>query len=233
MAGENIQNGQAVAPEPTPGQEGAAAAAAAQAAARPDGLPDEFWKNDTVDFPGLIGEMKTLREFKGGVESLAAQVPDSVEGYEIALPDDVELPEGVEVKFDPEDPLWVAARNAAKANNLSKEGFKDMLGILAVREAQAVASAKSYHAEQMKALGEKADARIGAIKTFLSGALPEAQAKAIGETLDSADAVKGFETIMQRLTGTSVASAGAQNGRKPAYDESKSPEQNLAAQLAG
>src|SRR5882672_7210747 len=77
-----------------------------------------------------FGEMqfteKELREFlteRGARELRQATLPASPEAYEAKLPENFEMPAGVEFKPDPSDPLLADARRFAHAKGMSQADF--------------------------------------------------------------------------------------------------------------
>lgn len=195
------------------GTEAAAAAGEATSApVRPEGLPDEFWDDATGVKTGDV--WSALRDLKAAQAEREADLPAEGESYDLALPADLTLPDGIVVEIDKEDPLWADFQKIGREAGVPKAKFQEFVGAFAKYQI-AVEQAKidGYVAEMTK-LGSNAPARRDAAASYLKANLPSAQFEALAGALISADGIAAIETITKLKSGpvaaTGVgASAGA------------------------
>jgi hypothetical protein len=104
---------------------------------------------------------------------------------------EVKLPETVKGEFDTENPLFLKFTDWAKGAQLSQEGYNQVLGMLAEYEA---ANAVDM-GEVKKAIGEKADERIGAVAQWAKANLPADTFNDLRNSMTGANADKVFKVI--------------------------------------
>lgn len=85
------------------------------------------------------------------------------EEYELSLPEDMELPEGVDVALDKDDPLMVEAVKWGKAHNLSQDGFTQLVGMYVRQQVNDYSATQVSMAKEKESLGADADARINSL----------------------------------------------------------------------
>lgn len=190
----------------------AAAGSEASAPVRPEGLPDEFWDDATGVKAGDV--WSALRDLRAEQEARAADLPAEGESYDLALPADIQLPEGVEVVIDKEDPLWADFQKIAREAGVPKGKFTEFVGAFAKYQAAAQAADVETYTAEMAKLGENATVRRDAAAAWLKANLSTAQFEALGGSLISAAGIAAIETITKLKSGpvaaTGVgASAGA------------------------
>lgn len=181
--------------------------------ARPDWLPESAWNAEGKTYnPDALktdyAELATLREGKTAAETRAASLPKTPADYKIELPDGFKVPDGKKFQPDDKDPMVAVARDIAKEYGLDQTQFRGMVGkyaqmVLDGEAAQAKAD-KDFLDNETKALGEKADARRTAIKTWMGGNLTQEQAAALEPLVDLKVGVEAFESIMAAITGTTT-----------------------------
>lgn len=188
------------APEPAP--------PAASVAVRPDGLDDKFWD----DASGLkVGDLVShLRDLETKAAERTAGVPGEGEAYDLSLPDGFEKPDGIEIEFKADDPLWAKFQEIGKSGGVDKTTFGQFVGAFAEYQiAQHQADIDTFVAEKT-ALGANADTRIKAAETYLKANLTTKQAEALGGALISKDGVEALEALIRLKSGPrAVENAGA------------------------
>ena len=133
------------------------------------------------------------------------------EAYEISLSD--ELTE-LGVTMDKDDPMVEAAMKFANESNMSQDGFNGMLNLYAMQLAAEQKADIEYKAEQMKALGPQADARIKNIQQWASSKLDPEMVASLENMATSVESVKAIERLisMTRSAPINVDDATATTG---------------------
>jgi hypothetical protein len=149
-------------------------------------------------------DLKGLMERRGLEESRKATLPKDAASYNLDLPADFRLPDGVAWQWNLNDPVLTPLIGQAKewafANGVNQEGFSKMMSLYAatqLHEGQMIARARVAEVDK---LGATAPARVDAVSMFLRGNLGDAHAKAITSGLHTAKQIEAFETLMQRFT---------------------------------
>jgi len=201
---------------------------------RPDNLPDDFWNEETgVDVEGLLGQRNELAAFKAERDSHAAQVPENADGYELKLPDSFEQPDPDNpVEINADDPRLPVAREFAHENDLSQAQFEQLLELDHKFQAAEAEKLNERLAEEKKALGSKADARIDAVETWLAATVGTEHAGALLGTLFTQKQVEAFEKIMAVAKGGTPKPSGGDRDLKTdeisdEEYEAMSPDQRL------
>ena len=176
-------------------------------ASRPDGLPEAFWDTDagSVRLDDFVKSYNELSAVKRANDERAAAVPDAPDKYELGLPDDFQLPDGIQFEFQTDTELAGDFRALAHELKLTPQESQKLVALYArelLRQDQAAAAHRE--AERQK-LGERASARIEAVETMLKGHLSATQFEALGSLLTSADAIAGIEVLFQKLGGPKLA----------------------------
>lgn len=187
---------------------------------KPEYVPEKFWDTEKgevnvenlaksyVEIDKLRGSMKekALEEAKKELEELKAQsVPEK---YEIKLP---EVPEGVNINIEEDDPLLKSVTEIARKYGLPQEGFDELLS--AKIEAD-LASTPSYEQEMAK-LGTNAEARINRVSNWIDANLDKQSAEAIKGVAVTSDIVIALEKIVAANTGAAFLidnSTGVEEG---------------------
>lgn len=190
------------------------------ASAAPEGLPENFWDGEkgAVKTDDLIASYKDLSKFKTDTEAKFASRPESADKYEVRVPEGVELPEGVEWKFDEKSPLLAQAKELVFNAGGDQKMFDGLLAQYinenVARTSADLTKSEEVYQNEMKALGEKSKERTEAIGKFLDGNLPEDEAKALKNSLSSAKAVQALEKLIEKSNGEILkgSSQGAPSG---------------------
>jgi len=199
---------------------GAAPAGGADApAARPDWAPETFWKDGRLDTEGLgkaYGELRTAFSSKeekireGVIAKLREGVPEKPDAYKLEIKKEW-LPQGFEVKpMQDNNPLVQQARALVHEMGGKQEHFDKLTQMFVQWQATTWPDMKAEGAK----LGEGGEQRIKAVDQWLSATLgnDDAAYRAMVNGLLTADAVRGLETVMKKLGGGSVPSAGGGTG---------------------
>lgn len=187
-------------------EEQRAASQSANEATRPDWLPEAFWDSEGKAIKGadLKAQFDELTAFKAGEESRRAAAPEKPDGYQLKLPEGLDLGEGVTFQPDETDPLFAFGREVAHSMGLDQAGFETLLvGPFAkMQAAQAKANAEIIKAN-LEALGPKGGERQKAIETWLGAKLGPDAAALIGATqlLNTKPGVELFERIHRLASG--------------------------------
>jgi len=146
---------------------------------------------------------------KALIDGRLAQRPSEAKQYQPTLPKDFKLPEGYEVpKWEKDDPVLQAAQEFAHEANLTQDEFSKMVAVQTKADLLRETRSKEYQTTEIAKLGEKATARIDAIKSYMKASFGEKLANAIidGTAFHSAEILGpdgGWEAVMKRATGGS------------------------------
>jgi hypothetical protein len=172
-------------------------------------------------------------------KSRAATLPKDANEYELKLPDNFVAPQGVEFKLNPADPAVGQARAFALKHGLNQDGFSELVGIYGGMRVQEAAAFNRANQAEIEKLGATGTQRVTAIQNFLRGAIGDDLAKPFMQTLCTEAQVRGWEKLMQRVTGQG-ATGYSHAGRDPPKSRDDIPgyatvsfEQRRAAQERG
>jgi hypothetical protein len=200
----------APAPSPAPSPEPSPAPAATT---RPEGLPESYFDPQTgikPEFGQHYAEIATAHKtFTEQQAALAARKPEDIK-FELKLPDTVKLPEGLELKINPDDPRIPILRDLALKNGWSQDQVNDLVALDAQQViASHAAEATRLSAEKQK-LGANADDRIKAAASWVKG-LQGVSAEELAEvqilTATSAG-VSLLEKLMSKASGAVPGAGG-------------------------
>ncbi|WP_433942375.1 hypothetical protein [Brevundimonas diminuta] len=180
---------------------------------RPEGIPDEFWDDAT----GLkVGDLAAAyRDLVAKDAERTADVPGEADAYDLALPDGLDLPQGIEIEIKADDPLWAEFQAIGKEQGVTKAGFQKFVGAFAKYQAASRQADINDYVAQKTALGANADARIKAAADWMGANLTKSEADALGGALISAEGVKALERIITLKSGPRAAEgAGATGGNR-------------------
>lgn len=173
---------------------------------RPDGFPEEFWDADK-NTPNLDNMFKSYQTEKKRADGLRAKL--SKGEFEGKAPEDykeysVELSDELRPLVPEDDPIYDAARQAAKQAGLPKEAFNKFMGPVIAKLAEIKAGTeKEPTPEELSAarqleidkLGPTGNRIVSAVGSFIStleasGSLSKEEAIAARNMANSADNVR-------------------------------------------
>ena len=185
------------------------APAAPAAPVRPEGLPDAYWDDAAGVKPEAFARLIALET---EAAARAEGVPETVDGYTFALPEDmkdVKDPDGNPVAIDKNDPLAKAAAAWAKEQGISDKALSGLLAGYVKTEIEAAAADKAALQAEVAKLGPTAKERIGAYSAAVKQhAGPKAQA--LLDSINSADAAEAVEALITSLRGPAIGGAPPQ-----------------------
>lgn len=205
----------------------------------PESFKGEDGQWDTEGFRASYDELlaeKTQRDER------IADLPEKPEDYAFALPEDFQLPEGFDaeafktkdadgndVEFDPasmidsEDPDIPLAQalfhKIDRGEITGSEAMSQLASIMFGREIRGMQALQAQAAEQRKALGPNADARISTVERALKANLKPELAKAVLDGVTSADALRGLESIIHKSATSTPPAPGGKNLADMSIDE--------------
>lgn len=167
--------------------------------------PKDFVGEDgNFDFEGFFAKYDETVAAKAIADEARAEVPESPDGYEFAVPEDIDfgelnLPEGFKVEFDMENPVYKGLfEDAGKVMHelgLPKSATGKFTGLIAKMEAAKYSQAFTAHEKEFNELGD-ADTRIKNLERMIDGKLPEKEAEALKTTLMTADGIRAMEKLL-------------------------------------
>lgn len=155
-----------------------------------EGDPPEWFKADK--YKSVADQAKAYTE----AEKRLGAFKGAPEEYELKLPDDFGLPEGVDVALDKEDPLLQQFMPWAKENNLSQDAFQDIVGMYVNQQAEDYQAAQQSVIEQKEQLGDNADKRLNDLAKWGKTNLDPEMYQKFADSLTTAAAVEAFEFIV-------------------------------------
>ena len=188
-----------------------------------DWVPESYRSDDGPKWDEFKSHYNDLAAEKAIREEAMAGIPESADGYELAIPDDLdydemELPEGYSVDIDPENetlkPIFGDLRGFMHEHKLPPEAGKALMGMLARYEATTYSEGFSRAKEDFAKLGPSASQRVERIERRLDTSLPADLATALKAATGTADGVRALEKILstKEATAPSTAQTGAAAG---------------------
>ena len=165
----------------------------------PEGLPENYWdaEKGSINVDALNTDLSQLKTIQQQYEDRLAQLPENPEGYELRLPEDFQVPEGLGEFRIPEDSVLAkGAREWALKNQVGPAELQQLVGIFAQDQIAQHEAFKTQQAEDIKSLGDRAQERINTVETFLKSKLDATEFEAIAPVVSSAAAVKAMEKLI-------------------------------------
>lgn len=197
------------------GGDAAPAAAAADPAARPEWMPETFWRNGAGDYEGLAKAYNEIRSAYSGKEDairakvtaeMRTGVPENPDGYKLEV-DPSWLPPGYDAKLvSPDDPLLAAAKPILHKLGAKQEDFQALTKAFVGWQLSSIPNVE----KEKQALGENAEARLSAVDAFLAKNLAEPEYHALADAVMTAPGVAAIEKLMLMLDKPQPGSAGPQ-----------------------
>lgn len=149
----------------------------------------------------------------------AKGVPETVEGYEIKLADDLRLPDGSPIQIDKDNPLLKEFLQDAHSAGKTQEQVSRELSFFAKELSNVIAGQKQATEQQIAAEiakidpdASKAERRFEAVRKGLSEAIGDDGASALFEEIRSAGSFAALEQLHERLMGQSERDDSANGG---------------------
>jgi hypothetical protein len=167
----------------------------------PSYVPEKFWNSDLneVNVEELGASYKALEKKLGQrTEELAGTIREEVladisgqapEQYEMQMP---ELPDGVQIDVDAEQPLLKWWEETARSKGLSNEDFNKGIEAFVQNEIAGLPDRDT----QLNLLGDNAVQRVESADLWAKKNLSESSYAAIANIASTADGVKAIEEIM-------------------------------------
>jgi hypothetical protein len=167
--------------------------------ARPEHIPEKFWKDGTVDYNEMAKSYTQLESYAGGkeetikeklIEELANEHAENVpETYELPA-----LPEGINEEMVNENPMTTWWNGIAKENGFSQEEYEAGINTYV----EMMQSQQPDIDAEMNALGENANSRVDAVNAWASKNFPPEEFEAIQYSLGtSASGIQALERMME------------------------------------
>lgn len=192
-----------------------------EAAKRPEWLPESFWDEKSGvkadDIQKHFARASENEAFRSAEESRRLTLPQSPDAYELKLPADFKPPEGVEFKFNVDDPLLARAREFAQKRGLDQEGFSEMLSLYAAVQVQDAATIQAAKQAEIQKLGVNGPARVDAVQRWLKSVGGEDAAALVGvlDYAPVAGTVKALEGLMKKFSSQGSGSFNHSHREQP------------------
>ena len=145
-------------------------------------------------------------------------LPESPDKYEIKLPADFKPPEGVDFKFNADDPNLAQARAVMHDIDTGKisgqEAFSKLLGLYAGAQVADQARITAARTAEVTKLGANGTARVTAVTTFFKSFLGEAEGTQLASRMFTASDIQIAEKLIQKVASQGSAPFRS-NGREP------------------
>ncbi len=168
-------------------------------------MPEQYW--DAAG--GKLISDKFGEHVNAMTARLAAEdsrrltLPQTPEAYAIKLPDDFKAPEGIEVKFNENDPLLAQAKGVMHEIDQGKlsgqAAFSKLLALYAGAQVSSEAQITTARNAEIAKLGTTGPARVDAITTFLKAQLGEADGLRVASRMFLAADVAAMEKLVAKF----------------------------------
>ena len=142
------------------------------AIARPEWLPEAHWDTTANTIKPEFGQhYSELKSFQETEAARIAAIPQKAEDYKLdpIIPEGIQIPEGMEVKIDPKDPVVVSMLALAVKHKVPQQVVNDWIADdIKMKVANHTTEMTRIAAEDQK-LGANAEARKAAAGNWLKG----------------------------------------------------------------
>lgn len=160
---------------------------------RPEWLQDKYLTDGKSIADATNEQAKAYTELSSKFGSFTG----APEAYEVSISEELKEA-GVDIAAD--DPMVEQAMEFAKASNMSQEGFNGMLELYSMQMVAEAKADQEHVAEQMKALGNNADARVNNIGLWADKNLDPELSGGLKNMATTAEGVKALEKLIT-MTG--------------------------------
>lgn len=176
-------------------------------------MPEQFFDAATgkVNEEKFAEHLNSMTAAQAAAESKRLALPQTPEAYQVALPADFKVPDGIEFKFDDTDPLLAQARSVAHELGIPQEGFSKLLGLYAGSQVQQAAQVQAARTAEVNKLGPTGPARVDAVTTFLKATLGDTEGAQIASRMFTASDVQIFEKLVSKFASQGAAGFSQQH----------------------
>lgn len=180
-------------------------------------VPEGFKGEDGVyDTEGFRASYDELSSFKAQADEVKASLPESPEGYVFAAPEGHEFPEGFDAELfktvddegndvefdvnsliDADDPDVAALQSVMHEAGVPQEIVGKLASIQINRELRGMMKAQETAKAEKEALGPQSKERLNTLSRTVSARVPKEQAKALMDSLTSANSVRALEALLK------------------------------------
>ena len=190
-------------PPPDPSPAGSPPVEPAPVSAMPEGLPVQYWDQTTgLKTDELVADYLSLAQAR---DAAAQGVPDDPSGYTLALPEDLEIPAGLEIKFDENSEFVQSARAAATELGLNTTAWTKLLALDAQRQIAEYRAVLDEDKAEKEKLGPQGEARITAVESFLKANLDQEKYSALRPVIFNAMALEAMEDLIKKANSSGVS----------------------------
>lgn len=187
----------------------------------PSEAPAWMWSEDTAgngQKPDwfMDSKYKTIAEQAKAYPELQSKFggfTGAPETYDISLPEDIDLPEGVGININEDDPMLKAWVDHCKASNASQENFTAGLRIYAEAQAREFIDPTAHAQAQKEILGPDADKRIGDLTSWAKANFDEATFELFRSVSTTADSILLTEALVNMIRPSSIPDVNALTGQ--------------------
>jgi hypothetical protein len=165
-------------------------------------------------------EARELMQAKADKLMRQTQMPNGPEGYQPVLSPTFRPPEGAEITFDTNDGAYRDLQRVAHRIGLSQTDFSDLLTVYAAKTTAEAVALRTAINREIAALGVNGQQRITALQTWMRSAVGDDLARALSQSLVTAEHVEAFERLAARDMSGGAASF-SQAHREPAQGNGK------------
>jgi len=186
------------APADAPASPTPEAPAAPAAPVKPEGLPDAYWDAATGVKPEAFAKLAEI-------EARRAEIPETADGYDLSLPDNIVGLDGKPLKVDADDPLAKGLVEIAHKHGLPKSAVSELVQAYAATEVAGARAENERLAAETAKLGAKATERIAATTSTLSAQVGQEAATALMGVLGTAAAFTAVEALLAKVAGPAIS----------------------------
>lgn len=167
--------------------------------------PKDFVKDGQFDAQAFRSHYDEIVSERAQWQESRAEVPESPDGYEFALPDkidygDLDLPEGFAVELRTDDPamqpIFKEFGGLLHKYGIPKGAAQEFMGLLAKYEAAGASQLHAMTKAETQALGPGAESRRNAVMNRLTNSLSEDLVAALKPVLSYSAGVKALEKLL-------------------------------------
>jgi len=170
----------------------------------------------TKDIAVTEEELNALIAHRAATEAARLSTPKPGE-YRLEFPPDYVLPQGIEWRWNEADPVLVQAREFASANGMTQDVFSKLLGLHAASQMRDMLEFNAAKENQVKLLGDNANARVDAVRAWMKSVVPEHfnDLARVLEMAPTASTVKALEVLAHRWVTQGGAAYKGNNREAP------------------